>query len=96
MATRRVIVTNTDGTVPVDKTYTISDELIPYYIEAYASIYKAPLNEDGTPGVPFTQMQVCEMIEDGIVEGLKNFVQSYLLQKSQEAAVASLPELAIS
>jgi hypothetical protein len=95
MATRRVTITNTDGSVAVDKSYTIADELVPHYIEAYGSVYTPPAKEDGTPGDPYTQMQICEKAEDGIVEGQKVFVQGYLREKAEKKARAELPDITI-
>ena len=96
MATFSAKITNTDGTVPLDKSYTISDELIVHFIEAYASVYTPPANEDGTPGDPYTQPEICEKWVDGLVEGSKNFVASYLREKAQKDALAKLPELVIA
>ena len=39
VATLKATITNTDGTTPLDKSYTIDDAMIPHLIAAYVAIY---------------------------------------------------------
>ena len=96
MATLNMKLTNTDGTIPLNKNYTIDDSLVPYFLAAYGSVYVPPANSDGTPSTPYTNPQICELWADGIVEGVKNFVNSYLVEQARQQALANVPALNVT
>ena len=96
MAVLTIKIANSDGTIPLEKNYKIDDALIVHFIEAYSTVYKPPHSEPGASVPPYTQIEICERWADGLLEGSKAFVASYLRQQAQEAALSTVPDLTIT